>query len=119
LSPYWSGGAALGAFALDEAVRQEHLLDRIVGLLDGAFGDVALVAVALVDQGREVAVLVGVGRVVVVEADAEGVEVRLVLLATRAISASGVMPSARALSMIGVPWASSAQTYQQLCPRIF
>jgi hypothetical protein len=29
-------GAALGAFALDEAVGQEHVLDRVVELLDGA-----------------------------------------------------------------------------------
>jgi hypothetical protein len=29
---------------------------------------------------------------------------------TRVISSSGSIPSARAFSMIGVPWASSAQT---------
>jgi hypothetical protein len=38
---------------------------------------------------------------------------------TRAISASGVMPSFSARSMIGVPWVSSAQTYQHSWPRIF
>ena len=35
-------GVALGAFALDEAVRQEHFLDRVVILLDGALFDQAV-----------------------------------------------------------------------------
>ena len=51
------------------------------------------------------------GRVVVIEADAEAVEVACgASAAMRAISSSGVMPSASALSMIGVPCVSSAQT---------
>ncbi len=36
--------------------------------------------------------------------------------ATRAMSSSGGMPSASALSMIGAPWVSSAQTKCTLCP---
>ena len=73
-------GAALGALALDEAIRQEHLLHRVIGLGDGAPGNVAGVAVTLVDERREVPVLVRVGRVVVVEDDPEGSEIRLMLL---------------------------------------
>ena len=71
------GRAALGTLALDEAVGQEHVLDRVIGLGDGAPGDVAGVTIALVDQGRVVLILGRVGRVVVVEADAEGGKVGL------------------------------------------
>ncbi len=35
-------GVALRAFALDEAIRQEHVLDRVVILLDGAHFDQVL-----------------------------------------------------------------------------
>ena len=33
-SPYWSFAPHFGHVALDEAVRQEHALDRVVELLD-------------------------------------------------------------------------------------
>jgi len=74
------GSPALGALALDEAVGQEHLLHGVVGLRDRPSDDMAGVPVALVDQARAVAVLLRMGRVVVVETDPEGGEIGLVLL---------------------------------------
>ena len=73
-------GAALGAFALDVAVRQEHLLDRIVELLDRAHGDEVARLELQVDVFTEGPVLGRIRRMVVVEADQETVEVALVLV---------------------------------------
>jgi hypothetical protein len=101
---------ALRAFALDEAVRQEHFLDRVVRLLDLALGDQAVFLQRDVDLLAEHAVFVRIGRIVVVERHAEAVEVALVLGHTRSISCFGVRPSFSARSMIGVPCVSSAPT---------
>ena len=77
------GGAAFGAFALDEAVGQKHVFLGVEKLLDGfAFdqcaalvgGKVAQVAVDLLRQG---VVFRGVGAVPVVKANLEAVEVLL------------------------------------------
>ncbi len=72
-------GVALRAFALDEAVRQEHLLDRIVELLDGARLDQALVLEFVVDVAGQLAIFVRVRGVIVVEGDMKTLEVALVL----------------------------------------
>ena len=71
--------AAFRAFAADEAIRQEHLFFFVVGLGDGAPGDMAGLFQARVDLGGQLAVFVRMGRVVVVEADQEVVEILLVL----------------------------------------
>ena len=54
-------GVALRTFALDEAVRQEHVLDRVVILLDGTYLDEVLGFQFAVDALREFLGLVGVG----------------------------------------------------------
>ncbi len=72
-------GAALRALALDEAVGQEHLLDRVVELLDGAHLDQAGRLELQVDVVGAGAGLVRVRRVVVVEADVEAGEIARVL----------------------------------------
>jgi hypothetical protein len=72
-------GAALGALALDEAVGQEHGLDRIVELLDGAHLDQAGGLQLAVDVFGVVPVLVGMRGVVVVEGDVEAGEIARVL----------------------------------------
>ncbi len=102
------GGAAARALALDEAVRQEHRLHRVVGLGDGAGGDVAGVAQTRVDQFGERAVLVGMGAVVVVEADQEVGEVGAVLgadaldeLLRRDAFALGAQHDGRAVGIVG------------------
>ncbi len=71
---------ALGAFALDEAVRQEHLLFRVVILLDGADLDEPGGLQLAVDIVGVVAGLRGVGGVVVVEADVEAGKIAVMLL---------------------------------------
>jgi hypothetical protein len=71
-------GAALRAFALDEAVGQEHRLHRVVELFHRADVDEAPRLQRAVDAFRQSAGLVGMRRVVVVEADEEAVEVALV-----------------------------------------
>jgi hypothetical protein len=71
---------AARAFALDVAVGQEHLLDRVEELLDRAHLDQAARLEPPVDLLRQHPVLLRVGRVVVVEADAEIGEVAQVLL---------------------------------------
>ena len=68
-------GTAFGAGALDETVGQEHLGLGVVGLGDGPTGDMAGVAVALVDGGGADAVFFRVGRVVIVETNGEAGEV--------------------------------------------
>ncbi|MCY1363797.1 hypothetical protein D9M69_505760 [compost metagenome] len=73
------GGAAFRAGALDEAVGQEHLLFRVEVLGDRAGGDVAGLAQLEVDGAGQLAVLVRVGRVVVVEVHQEVGEVGHVL----------------------------------------
>ncbi|MNS42569.1 hypothetical protein D3C72_749500 [compost metagenome] len=72
-------GAALRAFALDEAVRQEHVLDRVEELLDIALGDQVLGLQGQVDLLAQLAVFFRVGAVVVVERHQEAVEIALVL----------------------------------------
>ncbi len=67
--------AALGAGALDVAVGQEHRLDRVVELLDRLGVDEAARVEPTVDVLRQLDVLGRVGRVPVVEADVEAVEV--------------------------------------------
>jgi hypothetical protein len=72
-------GVALRAFALDEAVGQEQLLDRVVILLDGARLDQPGAAQLAVDVVGAVAGFGGMGRVVVVEADQEAGKIAGVL----------------------------------------
>ena len=72
--------AALGALALDVAVRQEHLLHRIVELLHLAPDDQSLRVEGAVDVFAEALILARIGRVVVVEVDVKAVEVALVLV---------------------------------------
>ena len=72
--------AAAGAFALDEAVRQEHLFHRIVGLLDDPGADVAAVLQAPVDGLGQFPVLRGMGGVIMIEVDVEIGEVPGVFL---------------------------------------
>ncbi|MNB93050.1 hypothetical protein D3C75_401660 [compost metagenome] len=73
-------GLALGAGTLDEAVRQEHGLFRIEQLGDGADLDLAGRLEAAIDKPGQLAVLVAVGRVIVVEADVEAGKIPLMLL---------------------------------------
>src|SRR5690606_2509249 len=68
-------GVALGAFALDVAVGQEHALDRIVELLDRAGFDQVGGFQRAIDVLRQRDVLGRVGRMPVVEADVEPVQV--------------------------------------------
>ena len=72
------GRAAVRADAADVAVRQEHLLDRIVQLLDRTARDVARIAQSLVDRLGQFAVFRRVGGVVLVVVDREIREVALV-----------------------------------------
>src|SRR5690606_26713491 len=72
------GRAAVGAGALDVAVRQEHALDRIVELGHRAPRDVPAGVELRVDRLGQGAVAGRVGGVVVVEGDAEIGEVALV-----------------------------------------
>ena len=74
-------GFAARTGALDEAVGQEHVFFRVVGLGDAAGGDMPVLLQLLIDIVGELAVLVRVGRVVVVEIDQEPGKVRLVFLA--------------------------------------
>jgi hypothetical protein len=69
--------AALGAFALDEAVGQEHRLGGVEELLDGLGRDQLVLAQREVDGLGEFVVLRPVGRVPVIEADVKAVEVLL------------------------------------------
>jgi hypothetical protein len=71
-------GAAFGAFALDIAVGKEHALHRIEELLDRLGLDEPGLLQAGEDVRGELAVLFGVRRVEVVEADAEALVVALV-----------------------------------------
>jgi hypothetical protein len=102
--------AALRALALDVAVGQEHLAHRIVQLLDRALCDRAAGAQAAVDELRQHAVLFRMRGVVEVEIDAEGGEVALVPGLDAADELFRRLPGGLGASMIGVPWASSAQT---------
>ena len=70
-------GAALRALALDVTVRQEHVLDGVVELLDGLGRNQPGVAQAAVDVLRQLMVFRRIGRMPVVEADVEAVEVLL------------------------------------------
>ena len=74
------GRSALGALALHKAVRQEHLFDRVVELLDRTQFDQAGGLEAAIDTLCQFAILVAVGAAEVVEADHEAVEVGLVLV---------------------------------------
>jgi hypothetical protein len=62
---------AVRAFALDVAVRQEHLLHRIIELLDRTPGNQPFIVQLAVDVLAEGLVLRGIGGVVVVEPDVE------------------------------------------------
>jgi len=73
-------GAALGTFALDEAIRQEHVLDRVVILLNGAYLDQVLDLERAVDALGERTGFVRIGRAAVVECDVEGAEIVVMLL---------------------------------------
>src|SRR5690606_36233058 len=73
-------GLALGTGALDVAVGEEQVFFRVVGLGDVPGEDVAVGLYRLVDQLRVVAVLLGVGAVIIVEFDQETGEIPLVLL---------------------------------------
>ena len=74
------GGPAFGAGPLDETVRQEHPGLGVVGLLDGAHGNVPGGPQPLVDPGRAVAIFLGVGAVIMIEVHQETGEIRLVFL---------------------------------------
>ena len=67
--------AALGAFALDEAVGQEHALLGVEELLDGAGLDQVVGLEVFVDLLRQGVVFRAVGAVPVVKADVKAVEV--------------------------------------------
>jgi len=68
-------GAALGAFALDEAVGQEHALVGVEELLDGLGADQAVGLEVTVDLLRQFVVFRGVGAVPVVKLDMKAVQV--------------------------------------------
>ena len=70
-------GVAVRAFALDEAVRQEHVLLGVEELLDGAALDQAVGLQVAVDRLRQLVVFHAVGAVPVVEGDVKTVQVRL------------------------------------------
>ena len=70
-------GVAVGAFALDEAVGQEHALGRIEELLDGAGFDQAGGLQVFVDGLRQLGVFGAVGAVPVVEADVKTIQILL------------------------------------------
>ena len=72
--------AALGAFTLDEAVRQEQVFHRVVQLGDGLSFDQAGFLQPQVDFRRQFAVFNGMRRVVMVEADMKAGEVARVLI---------------------------------------
>ena len=69
--------AALGAVALNEAVRQEHVLLGIKKLLDGLCCNETRISQAAVDALRQFVVLGSVGAVPIVKGDVEAVEVWL------------------------------------------
>ncbi len=69
--------AAVRAFALDEAVGQEHPLLGVVELLDGARLDEVVGAQCPINALREFVVLGAVGGMPVVEGDMEAFEIRL------------------------------------------
>ena len=71
---------ALGAFALDEAVRQEHVLDRVVILFDGTHLDQPVGLQGAVDALGKFFGLVRVGGAVVVESHMECGEIVVMLL---------------------------------------
>ena len=71
--------AAFGALALDEAVRQEHFPDWIVVLLDGFLLDQPGIAQLQVHGAGQLAVFLGIGRVVTVETDVKAGEIAQVL----------------------------------------
>ncbi len=73
-------GMALGALALDETIRQEHRLHRVVILLDGAHLDEAGGLELQVDIVGVVLRFRRIGGVIVVEAHQEAVEIRLMLI---------------------------------------
>ncbi len=72
--------AALRALALDEAVRQEHFLDRVIRLLDVARVDQPGIAQRRVHRLAQDPVFFRIGRIIVVERNAKAVEIALVFL---------------------------------------
>ena len=73
-------GVALWAFTLDEAIRQEHLFNRVVILLDRANFDQAGFFQPGIDGVGVMPSLRCIGRIVVVEFDMKAVEITLVLM---------------------------------------
>jgi hypothetical protein len=73
-------GPALRALALDEAVRQEELFDRVVILFDGPRFDQAGGTQFQIDIVGAVAGFVGMGAVVIVETDMEARKVAVMLV---------------------------------------
>ena len=70
-------GAALGAFAFDEAVGQEHRLFRIKELLDGLGGDEACSFEIAVNLLGQFVVFGAVGGVPIVKGDVKAIQIRL------------------------------------------
>jgi hypothetical protein len=72
------GRAAVRADALDVTVGQEHALDRVEQLRHCAAADMAVVVELGVDRLGQLAVVRGVGRVVMVDDHAEVAQVAFV-----------------------------------------
>ena len=68
-------GAALGAFAFDEAIGQEHALVGIKKLLDRALNDQTFLAQSLVDVLGQLVVFGCIGRVPVIEGNVKAIQV--------------------------------------------
>ena len=73
-------GTATRTGAANEAIRQEHFLDRVIGLLDRALADMALLAKAGINSLGKPAVFVRMGAVIIIEANVETGKVGLVFL---------------------------------------
>ena len=69
--------ATLGAFTFDVAIGQEHILDRIVELVDGPCRNQPLIAQTTIDFLRKKMIFRGVGAVPVVERNMKAIQVGL------------------------------------------
>ena len=101
-------GLAFGAATLDKTVGQKQAFFRVVELFDLAFGDMAVVAQAGVDQLTVMAVLCRVGGVEVVKIDQKAGKVLFVgcldnvdLLLCRYAQLLGFQHDGRAVSIVG------------------
>ncbi len=72
------GRAANRAFAADIAIRQEHLFLLVVRLLNRASTNVPRIEQAPVDFRRQLLILGGMGRHIIIDADPESGEIGLV-----------------------------------------